>query len=473
MIDVEKICKKIATVHNFPYEIILISFLAKLSSVFSYHRLKFQLPNEEPTIANIYTLAFAPSGFGKNKSLKKLDQHLFKKCNEYIKKDLLNKEQFRSSEIEIEANKYAGYKDPKDGTSKINFNKKKEYLEKNGARTLTHIISDATVEGLQADLWELSQYETAGSLLFKNTEFLDYVTVQTKDNSYLLSYIADAFDHGDGEAKSTKGEKQSKKTFAGIPLTLAAYASADVMHEDKSYKLIMNKIGSAFARRSFIFFKKDFTQEVKTVEDRISNLKNNSNIKIDYTDDFLAILKKLSFTKGTGFKTFKLDIDSNVASIFYGYEQGCETKAITEKNIYIRNDLNGRPWRAIKLATILQALYNAKSEVIEDRAINDAIKFCEFFAEGFSELSNDSPKNHFQKLYEYFLENISKPIGMTELAHLSFVGNKNYFSSMFKEFKEYAEDRAQSEGLVFEKIKGMGNHKLHVLKTITKKLEGK
>ena len=63
--------------YEVPKEIIENAFYSKLASVLSFKRIKFQLPNEKPVIANYYGMTFAPSGFGKDKVLRAIKNFAF------------------------------------------------------------------------------------------------------------------------------------------------------------------------------------------------------------------------------------------------------------------------------------------------------------------------------------------------------------------------------------------------------------
>jgi len=467
VLSVKNHIQKISDVKKIPYGIVLNTFIGLAAAVYSHNRIKFQLEkNEQPRIANAYCLNFAPSGFGKNRIFDLVKNSFFAKCFDKIEKDYQDQYDNRWSELNSKAEKMFT-KQKRDGTSFIDYKARDSFLDKNEPRMITPILSDITVEGLQADRWEVSQ-STQGSILFKNTEFLEYLLAKDKEKSLTLGYIADIYD-GDDTAKSVKSHNQSKKFSKQIPHNMLCYASINVMHKDSSFEILIQALSKAAARRSFLFFDANLKESVMTFDERHKMLQESDNEKLDFNNVFFDAFNK-TFNKKN--HVYKLNRKSKAYEDYLRSWTANETEAFnTRDNDVLKTELIGRHWKTLKLATILQAIYDPENEFICEMAMSEAIEFSEYFGQCFGKFLMNKPKLDFEKMFDYFEERIGKPITTMELRKTNFF-NANYFKKYFDEFKSFADEYAQSKGLIFEELKLSKNGRAYVLKTLEQELKG-
>lgn len=468
MESIKPILKNISDVKNIPYGIVLNTFIGLAASVYSFHRIKFQLEkNELSKTANIYCMNFAPSGFGKNRTFDIVKNSCFRKCYEEIEKLLKKQNEYRWSELKLEADRLFPYKEK--GSGYTDFNGRKDFIARNEPRAITPILSDITVEGLQADRWELSQC-SQGSILFKNTEFLEYLLAKDKEKSTTLSYLGDIYD-GDDVAKSVKSHNQSKKFSHNIPQNLLVYASVNFMHKDSSFNILMANLSKSFARRSFLFYDKDLKTEVLSFEARKALLKKSDLDNLDFNDFFVKAFNELSHRHGKDNIIYELEFDSIASDLFLQFQTENEIQAQKFNDDVVKTELIGRHWKTMKLATILHAIYKPTEKYICEQAMVEAIEIANYFGDCFFEFTSNKPKLDFELVYEYFERNIGKPISAMKLREKRFFNNA-YFKKYFEELKEYLREMADSKGCIFEEMKGAGNTKLYVLKKIEEKLQG-
>lgn len=468
MKSVKECIQKISEIKNIPYGIVLNSFIGISSAVFSHNRIRFQLEkNEQPRVANAYCLNFAPSGFGKNRIFDVVFNSCFSKCYEKLEKDYQQQYDNRWNELNIKAEKMFTKK-KKDGTGFIDYKARDAFFEKNEPRMITPIVSDITVEGLQADRWEISQ-SSQGSILFKNTEFLEYLLAKDKEKSLTLAYLADIYD-GDDVAKTVKSHNQSKKFSKQIPQNLLVYASINVMHKDSSFEVLIQSLSKALARRSFLFFDKNLKETAMTFEDRKALLKKSNAEKLDFNDFFLKSFEK-SFNKINGI-IYTLETDSKAHDLFLQSWTENEMRALREENDVIKTELIGRHWKTLKLAVILHSIYDPENKFIGEQAMSEAIEFSNYFGTCFRDFLNNKPKLDFEKMMEFFEERKGHVVSTMELRKKRFF-NVNYFRKYFDEFKHFANDYASENGMVFEELKLGKNKHGYVLKSVEDKLEGK
>lgn len=468
--SITKLTQDFAKFKRMPEGLILNAFIAKLGAIFSVNKVCFKFPSEPiPHIANIYSFGLTQSGGGKNKTLSDLDDIFFEKVNFKIKS--IFDGEFKA--LEAEANKNANAFARRKGKDKeyIDQNAYQKYLEMYGPRKFGYKFSAFTPEGLRANRFQLYKSPKGGSFLFENTEFLGWLSNQAKDKSDCIDLLADIYDKGTNSAKVTQGDKGEPKEAKNIAQNMIAYSPVDAMHHDKSYDLLLMVLSKAFARRSFVYFEKHFKKQILTPEEKI-NLRNeesghNFDLKEFFYNQFeLTLPKKNPKEDYYDFKIFEIWHASDVDKKYLEFETACEKKAENEKNYILNNELHGRPWKMIKLATILQAVYNPDSKFIESKAIDEAINISNYFGKFLRELVIDIPKNNFQMCYDFFTENIGKPVNMTFLNEQRFFGIHN-FKRNFEEFKNYAENKAIDDGYVFEVKGGTKNSRFACLKKLT------
>lgn len=468
MQSVKECIKRISEVKNIPYGIVLNSFIGLASSIFSHNRLKFQLEkNEQPRIANAYCLNFAPSGFGKNRIFDLVLNSCFSDCYAKLDKDYQQQYDNRWNELNIKAEKMFTKK-KKDGTGFIDYKARDAFFEKNEPRMINPILSDITVEGLQADRWEVSQ-SSQGSILFKNTEFLEYLLAKDKEKSMTLAYLADIYD-GDDSAKSIKSHNQSKKSSKQIPQNLLVYASINVMHKDSSFNVLVDVLSKALARRSFLFFDENLKDSVLSFEDRKKLLKKSGEDKLDFNDFFSKAFQK-TFNKIDN-KIYTFEPDSKAHDLFLHSWTENETKAMKTDVDVLKTELIGRHWKTLKLAVILHAIYEPENKYISYQAIDEAIEFSNYFGDCFKSFMSHQPKLDFEQMFEYFEQRIGQQVTTMELRKKRFFNN-TYFKKYFDEFVDFANSYAMTKGMIFETIQLSGNKRVYVLKNLSDKMKGK
>lgn len=443
-------------IKKIPVEIIANAFYSKLSTVASFKRIKFELPNEKPIIANYYGMTFAPSGFGKDKVLRVINNYCFSKIDNEIDSHLVNTIKKRKKDIESQAMMEFGSDWKKEAV-------KQKWLADNRPRDIVQTIGDCTYEGLMDDRVELSHHKL-GSLFYVNNEFVDHLISMHNSKSLFMTLLAEVFDHGDDKAKSLKTEKKIKKVVQGVPQNMLVYASSTNIHNEKAYDILINKMERQFARRCFIVFINQFHNEKQDLKSYIAEKeapKNISNLNSHFFEQFLKIKDKSIYK-----------FEKNVLNKFYEYEYNKHIEAESEKNAILKIELLGRAWKVLKLACVIHAFNEPEFLNIQQSALDEAIGWGETCSKQIKHLIYFKPKQNFERMWDFFTERLSRPVTSMDLRE-SNIFNWGYFSKQMDEFVFYAKDKAKSQGLDFEVLQGSGNTKFYILKRIAEDVKEK
>lgn len=440
--------------NEIPEKILINAFYAKLSAVMSFKRIKFQLPGEEPVPANYYGMTFAPSGFGKDKVLRTIRKRCFEKIDEKISAYFEGAVTARKKETDKMA-------EIKFGNDWKKASVKEKWIFDNYPREIVQTVGDSTAEGFYEDRAELSNYDF-GSLFFVNNEFFDYLVSMEKSKSMLLTLFAETYDHGSDSAKSQKSEKKIKREVHNVPNNILVYASPAKMHKDGVFDIFMSRLEKQFARRSFVVFCEDIDSHIDEDFDQyIKRKEGNQKDDFNLTAEFFKPFQKIE-----NGQTFHVRRGTPVYLVYEKYHHDNMKKVHKIKNSILRVEVSGRSWRALKLACVLTAFMDPDSKDILVEAMQEAIAWTEQCAPDFEVLISNKPKTDFVHVWDFFCENISKPISAMTLRDYGFF-NKNYFTKYMEEFVEYAKLKGQQTGMVFETIKGAGNSRFYCLKTMS------
>lgn len=439
-----------------PETMLLMILNVKASQYLQIPRIRIQSPEDQRSaLCNYYGLLFAPSGTGKDRTLKTIDELYFRESQLFFRTKVQEFIQQENERVDDEAS------DLKTNAARDN------YRLVNAPRHLSLSFADGTPEGFLADR---EAYEKAnwGGTTFINSELVNYLKQKDRIKGFLLSLIAEAFDNGDNDAKSIKGNKLCV-VVKGVPSTLLATSSPADMHKDGIFNVILESLNRQLARRSFICFPddcefKDAPTELKSIIEHFEGTKNTF-ISTKYSKLFKDIIEHLD----NHLTDVVYTLQNDAKEVYFKYYINCQLegkKLYKSKNEGLRAEVLGRPWKMLKLAGILHSFtYNQFTEKITKETLLQAIYQTELFGKYFQKFYKHENPDELDELVGILLENPGKELLKTDIRAYRVV-SKDKFAQWFDNNFDDICDLLEQKGYKFEQVKTKGNIKKYVVKEI-------
>lgn len=423
----------------------IASLLNKLNSKFaqlvSFKRIMIRESSEQkPKTINYYGLDVIPSGGGKDKPLKEIDEYLFCDFKETFKK--ANSEYLKSKEEAIKEKAGREFKE----SDKKQF----AYIEKSmqEIRDVRMEIGDGTPEGFYDDMKALNDAGFGGAFL-KISEFGLYLDSPSSAQQLMLNMLYEAYD-GSASLKSTKGEKRSYYV-ENIPVNCILFSDPSKFAGGKSGQTLNNMLDSGLGRRCFISFMED--TELIITEDP-DEQRMNEAIAYNKTHELRDIIFWY-FQEIPDNAVYTLDDEAYKR--FHKYKNDNKRKynqILKTSDEVIKKELRGRFWKTLKLAGIIAALEHPKELVITVKDIEYAIYMAELFAKNLEKFLKLAPKTDAEKLYNFFIENKNQWLTKSDINKQKFVAQKD-FRRWFEVNYELTREIAVSNGYeIIEKSYG-------------------
>jgi len=313
-------------------------------------------------------------------------------------------------------------------------------------------MEEATPAGFLADCQIVNQCE-CGCILIIMPEFGAFIEESTPTQKGFLNSIIKFFD-GSGIPKRIKTEHRS--AFKEVPICCFLYSDTDKVLIDKNRKYFENLLSSGMVRRFNITAMKKM--ELHYNEDY------NTDLEIKKAAYYcLEQQGELLFTIFETIQPHAEYIPNDEAyKRYHEYEKENKKQynSLPEATDEIlKKELHNRHWKALRLAVIIAALEHPEDTTITLEDIEYAIFQTELFARDLKQFMILAPRIDVDMLYNFFLENIGKPIPKCTLRKQRFVSARN-FSSWFKDAIEYVRQRAAIDGyeLIEEPHGGPNGH---------------
>lgn len=417
--------------------------------------------DQNKSIMNYYAINLAMSGAGKDFISNELEKKFFYEPIQYIKKQLSNKRSELQKKLEMNA---VGIY----GNDKFDSNAKNQYIRENSFKELPIKYDKFTIEGFQAVRHQL-QESYFGSLFFEQGEILDFFK---KENAFeLISFLADIYE-GRDKAKATKGDLKLKHS-ENVPVIFMGYSSPTNMHSDSSYKKLSDSFKQYFARRSFFVYENDLIiTEYSDVEvhEMVKNKQKNQDLFLNIRQIF-----KQNFDAIESNKELFISVEMEVKIKIYKNKKQIEAVK-NKKNEILYTDLMNRHWKSLKLACILQTIFEPNETHLKNDYWEYASNFADSLEKYIIKFSMDRPIGDFEAIYQFFKDNENQVIPISRVRE--FIENfknksKSAFYSIWNDAKDYIQTKSEQEGFSFEEIIGKRNAKYFCLKTLEKQMEGK
>jgi hypothetical protein len=375
-----------------------IIVLYKLAIIATMMRVGVSFMRTERIPPNIYSIALAPSGFSKGKSMNILNQ-MFSGFRDIFKNRLFY------SYPEEHIKKIANFYNMKYG---IPVNDKLAELRTqyfNSAKFI-YEFPIATIEGIRSLRTKLS-IAGIGSTNMVIDEIGSTIRNQLIKDS--ITYGLETYDLGLATPKLLKYNGEEAYD-ANVPNNILMFGSQSTLLDNgESEKSFIEFLEAGYARRLLFAVEEKQSIVIKSAEERyVEILSNEQSIMFEHLKD--------KFTKLADFnligKQYKLD--KHLCLKLLDYENKCVQAAEDMPASYIlqKIEMKHRYWKVIKIAGIY-AFIESRNEITETD-INDAIELVEESGDNLYKLLQSEPK--YITLAKHFKENVGKSITNVDLS---------------------------------------------------------
>lgn len=342
---------------------------------------------------NLYAMNFAPSGAGKDASIKSVTNIIEKPLEEFSK--LKQRDYDRRKEEYLKDSKDKALAVANDSVFKK-------------ALWWHNTFSGGTVQGLYSEREKMSGSEI-GALHFESSEFLDRLKESNGEIAKLFIYVKEAWEDGDTKTDTIMGGDFRKKV-EDIALTMYVHGSSAGLRENSELlNGFMNIFKTGMARRSFCIFSTKKLAIEYTEEEYI---------KVKYeAEEGAKESRKIMHEAFDG--TFMLNDDVYIGGIdkileyVIAYKNLCKRRYLTTSNEALSAEVKDRFRKALKLAACLAVLEHPKDLNIHKEDYKAAVYLTERWGAQFSEFIGAQTSDASVVLYNYIKENDG--IGKTQL----------------------------------------------------------
>ena len=355
---------------------------------------------------NLFAMLFSDSGVGKGRS-----QKILKDCMQEFNTDF----SMRSlSYADTENEKIEAYILLQNMTKGL----ATQYRQENSPRFIKQEIdSNATLEGFLDSRLALQQAKF-GCSCWEDSEISDTMKgLQKGDRNAkeFIKYNKEAYDHGFSEAKIIKSNKKPKD-IEGIPHLTCLYGALD---EEEGTELFKTFFDLGFARRCIVFYETDTTKTKKEItQEMVDKAIEGEAYAVQMFKELNEKFKPLSQIEYP-YSRIAICPDHETELRYFRYTEECETESEKHKGFYkkgVRIELANRPWKALKLATVLfcqdisENTERSQKYTMPVSYFLIAEKILEIYGNQFKSFYTEEGQSVESKLFEYIIEkeNVSK-----------------------------------------------------------------
>lgn len=415
---------------------IINMLLAKIANMLTSKRIKY-LEGARMGYSNYYATIFMPSGAGKDRISKDLDNfvfYLFKLWFKYEVEDLKNKQK---SELMHEAK--CKYPD------KTQEHQREKYV-KDGMKEFRNMImevSDGTREGLYCDAKAFKQADF-GSLMIKIAELGQYLKNMTTEQKLFFNVLFEAYD-AIIRSKCIKGERR-EEDIEDLPVNALLYSDPTLFKSnlEKEFNALLE---AGMARRTIITFMAK-KEPYKMQEDAHKAYKEEQK----YYSDLKAIGIKLNkiFEAIEQNSLYELTQETYV-NVFYPYKLKLEKLANNEENSLFSKEIMSRELKALRISCTYASLNHPTEFFIHPEDMEMAIDTVEKLSFDFRKFLTYRPRyeDRYDKIFQFFVENLDTKFSKTELVTKHFKNfrcSRDKFRKTFEDDMQIVSEIAQSNG---------------------------
>ena len=363
--------------------LVLIVFL-NISKMLCHKRVSINsdILHFSDVIPNIYTMMFSGSGTGKGRSIKSM-----KNIMGFFERDC--KDKYKKTRDAFNANVE---RDADDKSASA----KSKYIEEHCMRFLKNdITSESTFEGF------IDQRKAFADANIGYTQWVDteiYDSMANGLNHAFIKHNKEAFDHGETEDKTLKGNKEPRKF--NVPHLVAIHGAINNSIQEELFKSFFDL---GFARRSFlVMHKRPKKFKEYTIDDKkaFSTCVKMSLVpcKEKLKDIYYNTKNRESFT-----------VTEDATNLYFEYQNRCEKDAFESEGINsegVVSEKENRPWKMMKLACLV-ACQNHKDPLIKKADVEMAIYITDYYGAHFEEFYFKGNVIIEDKIVDMFIKNVS------------------------------------------------------------------
>ena len=396
--------------------------LLKIAQMMTCKRVKYK-EFEKIDNPNYYTIVFLPSGGGKDRISNDLDDYVFKPFRDWFKE---NAEKYYSKKKQQIQEEYTNSK-----------NKQIKALIKEAEKSIRYPILevvDGTQEGLFEDAKVLNE-AGFGAITYKMSEFGMFLETAQNTEKQFLGCLYDGYD-GKVISKSIKYGKR-EANIENMPVNCLLLSDPSLFTGGNLRYMFNLLMQTGLSRRCVISFQKPRKKEIEY----------NTDLAFEKEKQFYRDCEKLSeqflkiFNKIPSNAVYVLT-DSALKNLHYPYRIKMEELENATEDVLTKKEIQSRQHKAIKIACLYACLNHPTKLIVNDEDMQQAIDTVEFISKDFKTFRNYKPKEDdaYDKLWEFFLENLDKGFTRTELVYNQF---QNFGISRDK-FKDRFDDNIDS-----------------------------
>ncbi|MBS5805064.1 MAG: DUF3987 domain-containing protein [Acinetobacter sp.] len=409
--------------------------LLKIAQMMTCKRVKYK-EFEKIDNPNYYTIVFLPSGGGKDRISNDLDDYVFKPFRNWFKENA--EKYYAKKKLQIQEE----YTDSK--------NKPIKALIKEAERAIRYPILevvDGTQEGLFEDAKAL-QEAGFGAITYKMSEFGMFLETAQNIEKQFLGCLYEGYD-GKVISKSIKyGKRES--SIENMPVNCLLLSDPSLFTRGNLKHMFDLLLQTGLSRRCVISFQKPRKKEIEY----------NTDAAFEKEKQFYRDCEKLSEIFMTIFNKIPSNAvyvftDSALKNVHYPYKVKMEELENETEDVLTKKEIQSRQHKAIKIACLYACLNHPTELVVNDEDMQQAIDTVEFISKDFKTFRNYKPKEDdaYDKLWEFFLENLGKGFTRTELVYNQFQNfgiSRDKFKDRFDDYIDSIEEMAKDKGYILK-----------------------
>ena len=147
--------------------------------------------------------------------------------------------------------------------------------------------------------------------------------------------------------------------------------------------------------------------------------------------------------------------DSALKNIHYPYRIKMEELENATEDVLTKEEIQSRQHKAIKIACLYACLNHPTELIVNDEDMQQAIDTVEFISKDFKTFKKYKPKEDdaYDKLWEFFLENLDKGLTRTELVYNQFQNfgiSRDKFKDRFDDYIDSIAEMAKDKGYMLK-----------------------
>lgn len=388
---------------NLSTDFILNILIAKMAQMITSKRVNLREVDHN-VISNWFAMIFAPSGYGKDRLIRALNDEIFKNFRDWFKQKAKEHKEYREKEIENKA---------KENEKKYNSKKQDIFKlikeEKEEIRDLILEVQDGTQEGLYQDAKAFNNSGSFGSMMILINEFSSYIETLTTTSHSFINALHSAYD-GRVISKSTKTFKR-EPDIENIPVNALLYSDYTLFSNNKNVKnIFLDLLHTGLGRRCQISFISSMNK-LKTDSLKYEEEQSFYNKAIQLGNELHSIFSNINF----GNCYFLTESAKN--NILNAYKDKLTDLFNNSDDELLKKEVKSRELKALKLSCIYAALNHPQETIINDTDITQAIDTVEYLSSGLKDLLEYRPniKDKYDVFYKFLKDNLGRIFNTGEL----------------------------------------------------------